>query len=155
MIKLEPIIIPGNCIVKKNTAKTSNYYKDKYGRTVPRQAPVHYYTPEYKEWAKNGITAIIAWMSHQTTQFPIQEKVNLRILYHYSINRIVDMSALHEGVQDLLAGNAGVYKDTIPSKYYNVIEDDSVRYVGSHDGSRFILNPVEPRTEIYIEPYIP
>ena len=44
------IIIKGNPIVKKNTAKTSVMGKDKNGRLLKRVVPVHWYTDAYKEW---------------------------------------------------------------------------------------------------------
>ena len=54
-----------------------------------------------------------------------------------------------EGVQDVLAGNRGV--NIADKSYYQILEDDSIRYIGSIDGSRVIHLPGEPpRIEITI-----
>lgn len=146
------IIIPGMAIVKKNSVRHSFFYKDKSGRAIPRTAPVTYYSPAYKEWAKVAIQHCINWKSRNTSiQFPIQAQVNLAVKFFVNTNAKVDLTNLMEGIQDVLAGNAGVYKDTVPKEYYQILEDDSVRFVGSIDGSRVIYNPSEPpRTEVTI-----
>ena len=144
------ITLPGQCIIKKNTIQHSFFYKDKQGRRIPRPAPISYYTPNYKEWAKDAIMACGNFkIKHPEIQFPITEQINLSCHFIFNNQKRVDMSNLLEGIQDVLAGNAGVFQDTIPKSYYQIIEDDSVRIICSLDNCRFLYLPAEqPRTEI-------
>lgn len=145
------IIIKGNPIVKKNTAKTSVMGKDKNGRLLQRAVPVHWYTDAYKEWARNAIKACAEFKNtHPEMKFPLVDKFNLKCLFYIDRDTRLDLSNLYEGVQDVLAGNAGVWKESVPKELYQIIEDDSIRFIGSHDGSRVILDYVSPRTEIYL-----
>jgi len=149
------IIIKSNAIVKKNGAKTSLFYKDKKsGRLRERDRPVHYYTDVYKDWAKDAIKSCVDFKTtHPELTFPLTDRFNLKCLFYLDRNTVVDLSALYEGVQDVLAGNAGVWKEQIPKSLYQIIEDDSIRFIGSHDGSRVVLDYVSPRTEIYLEEF--
>lgn len=144
------ITVPSCPIVKKNTAKMSFMYKDKKsGRLIQRPAPVHYYLEPYKKWAKNAIKACAEFINqHPEMDFPLTGQYNLKCIFYMNVNRVVDLSALYEGPQDVLAGNAGVWKESVPSRLYQIIEDDSTRFIGSHDGSRVVLDYVNPRTEI-------
>ena len=90
---------------------------------------------------------------HPEITFPITDKFNLKCLFYIDRDTRLDLSNLYEGVQDVLAGNAGVWKESVPKELYQIIEDDSIRFIGSHDGSRVILDYVNPRTEIYLEPF--
>lgn len=151
---MEPIkiIIPGLAVVKKNSVRHSFFYKDKSGRAIPRPAPVSYYSPQYKDWAKIAIQTMINFKSrHTDIQFPIQEQINLACKFFFNKNIRIDLTNLMEGVQDVLAGNAGVYKESVPKQYYQIIEDDCTRFVASIDGSRYIYSPSEePHTEVII-----
>ena len=145
------IIIPGEPYVKKNGAKHSMFYKDRNGRKVPRDIPVTYYTEPYKEWAKKAIIACGDFKTkhHQDYNFPLQGKYNLKCLFFIGKDKKVDLTNLMEGVQDVLAGNPGV--NIADKSYYQILEDDSIRYIGSIDGSRVIHLPGEPpRIEITI-----
>lgn len=145
------IIIKGNPIVKKNTAKTSVMGKDKNGRLLKRTAPIHWYTDVYKAWAREAIKACAEFKNtHTDMKFPLTDKFNLKCLFYIDRDTRLDLSNLYEGVQDVLAGNAGVWKESVPKELYQIIEDDSIRFIGSHDGSRVILDYVNPRTEIYL-----
>ena len=146
------IIIPGQAIVKKNTVRHSMFYKDKFGRNIPRPAPLVYYTKPYTEWAKGAIIACANFKTtHPDIEFPLSGQYNLACKFVYAENKKVDISNLLEGVQDVLAGNAGACKDSVPSEYYQIIEDDSVRFICSLDGCRFIYSPSEkPRTEVIL-----
>lgn len=147
------IVIAGTPIIKKNTSKTSMYMKDKFGRKIPRDNPVHYYTTEYKDWARNAIqTCMVYKTKHREIQFPITEKMNLKCLFYMPNNRMVDLSNLFAGVHDVLAGNEK-WANVDPS-LYQIIYDDSSRYIGSVDGSRVLLDMVNPRVEIFITNYI-
>lgn len=146
------ITIKGTPIIKKNTSKTSLFTKDKFGRRIPRETPVHYYTTVYKDWAKNAIQACMVYKTkHPEIKFPIDEKMNLKCLFYMPDNRRVDLSALYEGVQDVLSGNEKWAN--IDANLYQIIFDDSVRYIGSHDGSRVLMDMINPRIEIFITNY--
>lgn len=146
------ITIKGVPIVKKGTSKTSLFTKDKLGRRIPRETPVHYYTSNYKDWAKGAIQACMVYKTkHPEIKFPIDEKMNLKCLFFMPDNRRVDLSALYEGVQDVLSGNEKWAN--IDANLYQIIFDDSVRYIGSHDGSRVLLDLTNPRIEIFITNY--
>jgi len=147
------IVIPGDPIVKKNSAKLSIYTK-KNGRLIPRKTPIHYYSKAYKEWARIAIqTCAVLKTKYPDGTFPITEQMNMKCLFVMAKNKIVDLSNLYEGIQDILAGNAGVYRNSIPSSIYKIIMDDNVRYIGSHDGSRVIVDYVNPRLEVILETY--
>ena len=149
------ITIPSCPMVKKNGAKTSLFMKDKRsGQLRQRPSPVHYYTDAYKQWAKEAIKACADYKNkHTDSIFPSTDRFNLKCIFYLDANRVVDLSALYEGVQDVLAGNAGVWKESVPARLYQIIEDDSIRFIGSHDGSRVVLDYVNPRTEVYLEEF--
>jgi len=150
-------VIPGCPIVKKNTRKTSNYRKDKNGKLIMLPNPISYYSKAYNEWAKTALVKCVDLRNKllaEGWELPITDRMNLKMLFFFDTDRVVDLSNLYEGVQDLLAGNAGVYEDEVPKAYYQIIMDDSVRFIGSHDGSRFLLDYVNPRTEVTLEPFI-
>lgn len=143
------ITIPGEPFVKKNGARHSMFYKSKTGAKVPREHPVTYYSEPYKEWAKKAIIACGDFKTkhHSEYEFPLQGKYNLKCLFFIGKDKKVDLSNLMEGIQDVLAGNPGI--DIADKSYYQILEDDSVRYIGSLDGSRVIYIPgQEPRIEL-------
>ncbi len=152
------LIIPGCPIVKKNTRKTSNFRKDKKtGKLIMLPNPISYYSKAYNEWAKTAIMRAISLRQELVNagwELPITDKINLKCLFFFDADRVVDLSNLYEGVQDLLTGHAGVYEDKVPKNLYQIIMDDSVRFIGSHDGSRFYLDYINPRTEVILEPFI-
>uniref|UniRef100_A0A6H1ZLN5 Uncharacterized protein n=1 Tax=viral metagenome TaxID=1070528 RepID=A0A6H1ZLN5_9ZZZZ len=147
---MEPvtIIIPGIVPVKKNTGKVSMYYKDKQGRTVPRKHPVYYYSTAYKDWARSAIIACQKFKTQSKLTFPLTCKMNMQCIFYYPVDRVVDLSALYEAPQDVLCGKAGI--DRVPPEIYQIIQDDNTRFIGSHDGSRLALDPVNPRTVIVL-----
>lgn len=150
------LAIPGVPIVKKNTRKTSSFRKDKQGRLIPLSSPVSYYSKAYNEWAKVAIMRCVnlkQFLVKEGWELPITDKINLKCLFFFDADRVVDLSNLYEGVQDLLTGHAGVYEDKVPKNLYQIIMDDSVRFIAGHDGSRFYLDYVNPRTEVYIEKF--
>jgi Holliday junction resolvase RusA-like endonuclease len=71
----------------------------------------------------------------------IEHKVNVRVLYFMSTKRRVDLVGLLQATDDILVK-------------YGAIKDDSVKYIGSHDGSRVYYDKHDPRAEIYIEQFI-
>ena len=151
------IVIPGTPMVKKNGSKVSAFIKNKKtGKLDQRDVPVHYYTKQYNEWAKKALPIVISLKNNLLAsgwELPITDMVNLKCLFYFDANKVVDLSALYEAPQDLLTGRAGVYSETVPPDFYKILMDDSVRFIASHDGSRFLLDYVNPRTEIYIEAF--
>lgn len=150
------LVVPGVPIVKKNTKKMALYRTDKHGRKIPLDRPATYYSTAYTEWAKGAIQKCINLrreLENKGIPMPIQDQINLKCHFYFDRNTVVDLSNLYEGIQDVLAGNAGVYEKSIDKKYYQIIEDDSVRFIGSHDGSRFMFDHINPRTEVFLEPF--
>lgn len=143
------IIIPGNAINKKSTHKMSLYMKDKHGRRIPRKFPVYYYSEAWKKWGQKAIVVCNRYKAlHPEIAFPITERMNLKVLFYMDKIIKIDLSAMYEGIQDVLAGNAGVGK--LEPSIYQIIEDDSIRFIGSHDGSRVFYDKINPRTEVYL-----
>lgn len=155
------LVFDGYVPVKKNTAGTSYYYKDKNGNKRLRVKadgsviPLHFYSDKYKEWAKSAmVTCYNFRITHPEIQFPLEYKMNLKCLFFFKDDRIRDLSNLYEGVQDVLAGNSGVDIKTLPPLVYQIIADDNTRYIGSHDGSRVLLDFINERVEVTISDYI-
>jgi len=145
------LIIPGQPIVKKNTAKTSFTQKSRNGERKMRTTPVHYYTDAYKAWAREAVLKCSDFKnSNSQIQFPIVEKMNMKCWFFTNNLGVVDLSALYEGVQDVLCGKAGI---NFPPEVYKIIADDNIRYIGSHDGSRVIYSPTSAYTEIWLTPF--
>lgn len=114
-------VVPGNPIVKKNTQKVSI----RYGR------PIKYSSPQYIHWRKAALQAF--WLYPERPRGLIQPMI-LCCGFYMSSNRRVDISALYEGIQDVLV-EAGV------------IEDDYFKIIVGHDGSRVYVDPTNPRLE--------
>lgn len=156
------IIIKGNPVVKKNTSGTSFYYKDKNGIRRLRTKkdgtviPLHFYTQVYQDWAKGAMISCYNFRTeHPEIKFPLEDKMNLKCLFFVSDpRRIRDLSNLYEGTQDVLAGKSGVELKSLPSSAYQIIADDNIRFIGSHDGSRVLPDYINPRTELILSDFI-
>ena len=147
------IVIPGNAIVKKNTAKVSSFYKNKQGTRVPRPYALHYYSKAYKEWALKAIVACQKFKEmHKEFEYPLQTQWNMMCRFYFDKLPFVDLSALYEAPQDILAGSSGIAN--VDVELYKIIEDDNIRFIASHDGSRVLLDYINPRTEIVLTPFI-
>jgi hypothetical protein len=151
------IIFPGEVRVKKNSMNKHEVYRDKKTGEVrlyggAKILPVVYYEKSYVEWAKDAVqTAMVYKTKHPEISFPLTGQYNLKCLFFSNENKKVDLSALFEGVQDVLSGNAAGKSIKVPGNIYQILMDDSIRFVGSLDGSRYIYLPGEPpRTEITI-----
>lgn len=149
------IVIPGQPVVKKNTHRISVFIKDKKtGRKKVRPYPLYYYTERWKEWAGRAIIACYNFKEkHPEYIYPITDRINLKVLFYLNNLRTVDLSALYEGIQDVLAGNAGIQSKLAPESY-QILFDDSFKYIGSHDGSRIFWDKQNPRTEVFITEFI-
>lgn len=153
MNELIKIVIPGNAIVKKNSKKTSLFTKSKKtGRLIQLKRPITYYSKQYNEWSKDAVQACaIVKTKHPKIIFPITTRIILKMLFFFDKNIKVDLSNLYEGVQDIITGNC--HSVNIPNNLYKILEDDSVRFILGHDGSRFLLDQLNPRTEVYLIPF--
>lgn len=64
--------------------------------------------------------------------------IHVRFLFYRETQHRVDLSNLYEFAQDVL-------------QHAGIIMDDFL--IQSHDGSRKLYDPINPRTEIYITPF--
>ena len=117
-------IIEGSPIVKKNNQKVAF----RHGR------PMKYNTPQYKRWEATAINQL--W-GHDRPAEPIGQECLLVCTFFMQTRRTVDLSALYEGIQDVLVK-------------VGVLLDDNSRVVIGHDGSRVFHDPKRPRMEIKI-----
>lgn len=71
---------------------------------------------------------------------PINQPVNIKMIYYRADNRKVDLVNLQNGTLDLLTE-------------CGVIADDNTKIVASMDGSRVYYDKKEPRVDIIIETF--
>ena len=103
--------------------------RSKSGRYFPKKVD----TPAYKRWHKDAIPQINLQKPSLEIDFPI----NLACKFYMDSTVKVDLSALYEGIQDVLVE-------------LNVITDDNYTIVASHDGSGVFIDRDNPRMEIEI-----
>lgn len=147
------IVIPGRPIVKKDTKKFAMFYKDKRGKIIQRDKPVVYYSEAYKKWAQLAIVRCIntkQQLLNEGYELPYEGTCILKCIFYYDKDILVDLSALYEGIQDVLTGHAGAL--SVDPALYKIIYDDSNRFIIGHDGSRVAYDYVNPRTEVNIIP---
>jgi len=108
--------------------------RSKSGRYFPKKVD----TPAYKRWHKDAIPQINLQKPSLEIDFPI----NLACKFYMDSTVKVDLSALYEGIQDVLVE-------------LNVITDDNYTIVASHDGSGVFVDRVNPRMEIEITAKFP
>lgn len=118
--------VTGNPIVKKNTQRA----------VFRRGYPIIVYSPQYREWAHRAMDEL---MVQKKPQEPIDYPVLLVCKFFMQTKRVVDLSALYEGIQDVLV-------------QMHVLKDDNFNYVAGHDGSRVLIDRKNPRTEVTIVP---
>lgn len=116
--------IAGNPIVKKNNQHVSF--------RGPR--PTKYNTPAYTRWLRSANYQL---NYSPTPDSPIDEPVILLCKFFMQSRRRVDLSALYEGIQDLLVKRG-------------VLADDNSNIVIGHDGSRVYYDKDNPRMEISV-----
>ena len=66
-----------------------------------------------------------------------QYPVNVKCLFYMPTRRRVDLTNLHEAIDDILTR-------------YGVVPDDNSDFIAGHDGSRVLYDHDNPRTEITI-----
>ena len=93
-------------------------------------------TPRYKEWHKSALQQL---KLDKRPSEPIDEPVNLQCKFYVRTNGRVDLSALYEGIQDVLVE-------------IGILADDNSKIVCSHDGSGVFLDRENPRLEVTITP---
>jgi Holliday junction resolvase RusA-like endonuclease len=121
--------IPGRVMVKKNQQKVTRF------RGITRVR----YTARYLRWAEEATVQVLQalkfYQRHGDLREPISEPVNLKVLCYFKDHQAEpDLSALYEGIQDVLQD-------------FGVISDDKL--VHGHDGSRKIFGQ-EPRMEVEV-----
>lgn len=125
---LAELTILGVPRVKKNNQQVV-LARSKTGKYYPKKVD----TPAYKRWHKNSIDQILKQKPSLEIDFP----VNLACRFYMDTTQKVDLSALYEGIQDVLVE-------------LNVLEDDNYTIVASHDGSFVAVDKANPRMEITI-----
>lgn len=93
-------------------------------------------TPNYKQWHKD---ALIQLSMQAKPDQPILYPVNLQCRFFMKNRGRCDLSALYEGIQDVLVE-------------IGVLADDNWKIVASHNGSGVSVDPLTPRMEIIITP---
>ena len=117
-------LVSGNPYVKK-----SNQRVQMRGRR-----PVKINTPRYNEWRHSALWQL---KTQQKPSEPIDYPINLQCVFYKSTQGRVDLSALYEGIQDVLVE-------------VGVLADDNFKIVAGHDGSRVYVDRENPRMEITI-----
>lgn len=117
-------VIHGSPIVKKNTQKAG---------IIAGHMRI-YYSRQYKDWLRSAAYELSL---QRRPAEPISTPIILSCKFFMQSNRRVDLSALYEGIQDLLV-TAGV------------LEDDNFKIVIGHDGSRVSKDAGDPRMEIEV-----
>lgn len=104
-------------------------------------------TAAYNGWHKNALEQLQAY--GYDPQFALRRKynkallgqilhpINLQLRFFIPTNGRVDLSALYEGIQDVLVE-------------IGLLDDDNWKIVASHDGSGVWKDPDDPRIEITI-----
>lgn len=116
--------VTGNPIVKKNTQKVIH----RGGRSFV------VYSAQYRSWLNNAMDELAL---QKRPDQPIDYPIILVCKFFMQTLRVVDLSALYEGIQDTLVK-------------MEILEDDNFNIVIGHDGSRVLLDRKNPRTEISI-----
>lgn len=114
--------------VKKNNQAVV-LARSKTGKYYPKKVD----TKAYKEWHKKAVPQINLQKPSLEIDFP----VNLACRFYMDTTGKVDLSALYEGIQDVLVE-------------LNVLSDDNYTIVASHDGSGVFVDKTNPRMEIEI-----
>lgn len=162
------ITIPGECPIKKNSAKHQSFIWDKKRKMkVPLPYNLVYYTKEYKDWAKNAIIHLHNFKEFATREYQITFPLTGSYFVSFWIFRSrsdslsesrgrVDLTNLIEAPQDLLSGRVGNFLDTKSKKfdhsYYQILEDDNSKVIVNLGTSKVFYDPV-PRVVIYIAPF--
>jgi Holliday junction resolvase RusA-like endonuclease len=127
-MSLANLTILGVPRVKKNNQAVV-LARSKTGKYYPKKID----TKAYKQWHKDAIPQI----NLQKPSIEIDYPINLACRFYMDTDGKVDLSALYEGIQDVLVE-------------LNVLSDDNYTIVASHDGSGVFVDRENPRMEIEI-----
>lgn len=86
----------------------------------------------YKQYEKDA-----GWFLRPPVCGCIDFPVNVKCLFYRKDHNRVDLTNLEEAIDDILVK-------------YRVLKDDCFKILQSHDGSQVLVDPDNPRTEIYI-----
>lgn len=123
MVKKIRFTIYGNPKTKKNSSQIIMNQRTGRPMVIPSKA--------YKQYEKD------CGMQLNGKGLKINYPVNIKAVYYRKDRRKVDLSNLHEALQDILVK-------------YGVLEDDNYTIVASHDGSCVRIDKENPRTEVEI-----
>lgn len=123
--------ITGRPAVKKNNQKVVTTYSRRFGRNITHKID----TGAYKVWHASALQQFAEIVKPEE---PIWYTSNLRCYFFMPTIGTVDLSALYEGIQDVM-------------KEVGIIVDDNYRIIAGHDGSRVFYDPDNPRMEICIK----
>lgn len=126
MVKKLCMTIYGNPKTKKNSSQIILNRNTGRPMLIPSKA--------YKQYEKD------CGMQLKGKGMKIDYPVNLKATYYRKDRRKVDLSNLHEALQDILVK-------------YGVLADDNFTIVVAHDGSRVEIDKENPRTEVEITAY--
>lgn len=134
-------IIPGQPYVKKSNQRVIHH------QALKRQIKID--TPSYQLWHQDALKRLERYgfnpnFKEQKKFQPdleamINYPVNLQCRFFMKTNARVDLSALYEGIQDVLVE-------------VGCLKDDNWHIVASHDGSGVEKDAERPRMEITITP---
>jgi len=142
MVEIEHIVIYGQPYVKKSNQKVG------YNRRTGKR--IKYDTPSYRIWHREALNQLSklgydtqfkkvnkALKEHNQPLRPakISESVNMQCLFFMQTDGRCDLSALYEGIQDVLVE-------------VGLLQDDNWHIVASHDGSGVCKDDQCPRMEI-------
>lgn len=94
-------------------------------------------TPAYKRW-RSSCEQQLKLEAIKKPLKPISEPINLELKFYLETRRKTDLSALYEGIQDVLVKEGW-------------LEDDNYLIVANHDGSSAQWDKENPRIEVAIK----
>lgn len=120
-------VVIGNPTTKKNSQQI--FRNKTTGRTFIGQSQ------KYKEYEQRAIVDLF-----KIGRPKINKPIEVKCVFYRDSARIVDLVGLLQAIDDILTRA-------------NVIEDDNMKIIKSHDGSRVYIDRENPRTEITIFEY--
>lgn len=130
------IVIYGNPFIKKNSQRTIWH---KYLKRI-----IVVYSANFSRWKKDsmmqlGMGSRGKWRkSFEGRPEGIDYPIIMKCHFHVVDARKRDLSALYEGIQDVL----------VESK---ILKDDNFNIITGHDGSRVFIDKENPRIELWLQ----
>ena len=132
MKEILKLTIYGQPYIKKNSQRTI------FHRTLKRMIVV--YSAKFTAWKNDSLLQLGVCKNgyiQKKIDKPIDYPVILKIHFYNKTKHRRDLSAMYEGIQDLLV-DAGT------------LEDDNCKIVIGHDGTRMFYDKEHPRIELWI-----